>query len=106
LKTLALKNPGMEQKHPPALSGSAMIFKKKVFEQVRFGDTLRVGEDTAFLKAAVKKSFRLYAADRFNYIVMRRADMRTHTWQVSDDEHLAHCRIIGEIEDYKGFVRV
>jgi hypothetical protein len=47
------------------------------------------GEDTGFLEAVVEQGARVYSADRFNFVQIRRQGGDGHTWTVSDAELMA-----------------
>ncbi len=105
-KILALRFAGSEQQYHNFTSGSAMIFTRQLFENVQFPEGKNVGEDTHFLKQAIELGYKIYSADRFNYVVSRRPDLSSHTWKIDDAEHIKKCKIIGEFEDYRDFVSV
>jgi GT2 family glycosyltransferase len=102
---LALTYPGVEHQYVTLLSGSAMIVDRRVFEEVRFPEQNR-GEDTVFLREVVKHGFKLYSADRFNYVVRRAKSVEEHTWKVSAAEFLRNCRVVSYTNDYKPHVVV
>ena len=102
---LALRYPGCEHMYVTLLSGSALIADRKLFEELRFPDQNR-GEDTQFLRDAVARGFKLYSADRFNYVVRRAASVEEHTWKISQAEFLRHCEIVAYLEDFRNHVSV
>lgn len=85
--TTILRYPGSDHRFTDFVCGSTLLIKREVFEQVQF-PSRRVGEDTRFLNRARSAGFKVYSADRFNYISMRRTDLDSHTWQVEADELL------------------
>jgi len=97
---LALKWQGNEYKKVDAVSGATLVFKRKVFEKVRFGG-LKRGSDTAFLKACVENGFEIYSGDRYNFILHRSAQTQSHTWTISDEEHRKKCMVVKNFKDYK-----
>ena len=102
---LALRYPGHEHQYVTFLSGSALIVDRRVSDEIRFPDKNR-GEDTQFLNDAVERGYKLYSADRFNYVVRRSARVEDHTWQISDAEFLRHCRIVAYADDFRRHVVV
>jgi|GEM_PF-663073 len=103
--TLALRFPNREHRFVKFLSGAALIIKRSVFDTVLFTPK-PAGTDTVFLKECVQKGFKLYSADRFNHVCVRRPNLNEHTWKISEAEFLRKCRIVGQIEDYKAYVTV
>ncbi|MFW0118700.1 glycosyltransferase family protein [Rothia sp. P5764] len=73
----------------PTLLGYRRIFQAHPFEDVS------TGEDTAFLESVAKAGGRIYSADRFNFVQVRRAAGQgaEHTWDISDSRVLAHARV-------------
>jgi spore maturation protein CgeB/SAM-dependent methyltransferase len=102
---LALRFPGEEHRYASFLSGSAMIVARRVFETVSFPGQ-NVGEDTRFLKDCTEHGFKLYSADRFNYVARRAASPEEHTWRVSDTEYLRKCQVVSYTDDYRPHVVV
>ena len=102
---LALRYPGCEHQYVSLLSGSALIAERRLLEEIRFPDVNR-GEDTQFLREAVARGFRLYSADRFNYVVRRAASTDEHTWKITQEEFLRHCQIMAYLEDFRDYVSV
>ncbi|GAG33199.1 unnamed protein product, partial [marine sediment metagenome] len=97
---LAVKFEDREHCYTDFVVGSAMIVKRKVFDKVKFPTDRTVGGDTYFLDNSLKEGFKMYAADRFNYVCVRRSSPELHTWKVKDEERLARCRIVGHTKDY------
>ncbi|MDP7040232.1 MAG: glycosyltransferase, partial [Myxococcota bacterium] len=99
-KTLAIRFFGEENKYVNFLSGSAMICKREVFDKVRFPEQ-SISEDTIFLKDCIKNNFKLYSADKYNYVCMRNPNLDEHTWKIDEDEYLRKCKVISYTDDYK-----
>jgi len=105
-KMLILRFPSLENRYVNFLSGSAMVVKKEVFEKVRFTPVVR-GTDTIFLKDCLANKFKIYSADRFNYVYVRKLEGERTTWPIKDEELLANnCKIIGVMDDYCSYVTV
>jgi ubiquinone/menaquinone biosynthesis C-methylase UbiE/spore maturation protein CgeB len=104
-RCLALRYPGCEHQYVTLLSGSALIVDRKVNKELRFPELNR-GEDTQFLRECVHLGFKLYSADRFNYVVRRSKRVEDHTWQISDAEFLRHCQIVSYTDDCRAHVEV
>ena len=102
-RCLALRFPNQEHRYVKFLSGSAMIMARRVFDEVRFPGQ-RTGGDAEFLKDCVEKGFKLYSADRFNYVARRVTASDEHTQEITDDEYLRECHVISHTDDYRGHV--
>jgi len=101
---LALYGEAMEHCYTHFVLGSAMIIKREVFNRVPWPTDREWGSDTEFLRQSVKNGFKIYSADRFNYVYVRRASQELHTWKITDEEQLAHCRIICNTKDYIPYI--
>lgn len=105
-KMLILRFPTFENRYVSFLSGSAMVVKKEVFEKVKFTPVVR-GTDTIFLKDCLANKFKIYSADRFNYVYVRKLEGERTTWPIKDEELLANnCKIIGVMDHYCSYVTV
>lgn len=76
---------GHSNKFSDLIRGATFCGKRDLFTEYRFPELGR-SEDSAFLQLLRKDGIRPYAADRFNFIVKRKANKSGHTWQVNDRE--------------------
>lgn len=67
------------------VQGGTFLMSRGIADLIRFGDLPR-GVDTDFLERARAADLTVYAADRFNFVSVRRADPGSHTWTITDDE--------------------
>ncbi|KJF28215.1 hypothetical protein TZ02_05890 [Clostridium aceticum] len=105
-KTLAVNSLSRENCYTNFIAGSTITAKKEVFEKVKFVTDRVGGSDTQFKKDCIANHFKIYTADRFNYVAHRRPNAQEHTWKIADKEWLKTCKIIGKVSDYKGHVTV
>lgn len=97
---LAVKYEEREHCYTGWVAGSAIIIKREVFDRVPWPTDRIWGSDTEFLRQSVKSGFKIYSADRFNYVAVRRSSAELHTWKVKDEELLAKCRVVCYAQDY------
>jgi cellulose synthase/poly-beta-1,6-N-acetylglucosamine synthase-like glycosyltransferase len=97
---LATQSPSKEQCFTSLVAGPTMIIKREVFKKVKFNPDKARGEDTQFLRDSIARGFKVYSADRFNFVRMRRAQADLHTWTKSDEEQLAYCEVVSFVKDY------
>jgi spore maturation protein CgeB len=104
-KKLVLRNPDDSHQFTDLLSGSAILIKKEIFEHHTFPDQ-SVGEDTVFIKACFKSGFKVYSADPYNYVCVRRQSAEDHTWKVREEEFLENSveKKNGELDLQRVFV--
>jgi len=104
-KTLAINFYNRENRFVDFLSGSAILIDKRVFDSIQFPHISR-GEDTRFLNQCKEKGFKLYSADKYNYVCVRRGNMEDHTWKITERDLIKQCKVIGNFDDYKPYVTV
>ncbi len=102
---LALRHPNQEYRYVYFIFGATLNVKREVFDKVRFQD-LCTGEDTEFLISCLKEGYKIYSADRFNFLVSRRAYLDEHSWKMTEKEFLGGSQIINTSCSYKTFVTI
>ena len=88
---MALREVRVDHQHTDSVAGASLTVRREVLERITFQNRNN-GEDTAFLTEAVQAGCRIYSTDRFNYVMVRRADPAEHRWKVKDAEFLKNCR--------------
>lgn len=101
-KTLAIRNPKRENKYVLRLEGPTLVFRKKVFEKIKFHHK-SLGEDIQFCKDCLKNGIKLYATDKYNYVYIRHGLKAKHSWNIKDEFYKKLCRIIGKVNDYRKY---
>lgn len=76
---------GHEHRFTDFVRGASFFAPKETFTRYQFPE-VATSEDSAFLQQIIEAGQKIYAADRFNFMVMRRENKTSHTWTVSDDE--------------------
>ncbi|WP_432401156.1 glycosyltransferase family protein [Wukongibacter sp. M2B1] len=104
-KRLIIRCPDKEYQYVDFLSGSALIIKKEVFNEIEFPH-ISCGEDSIFLKECRNKGIKLYSADRFNYACIRHPTLSEHTWKVNEEALAKNSMDLGIVEDYKKIITV
>ena len=77
-----------EHRFVEQVQGGTLLMRRTVAERIRFEDLPR-RVDTTFLAKVRAAGLTVYAADRFNFVSVRRADTGSHTWPISDKEIMA-----------------
>lgn len=88
LNVTALTYAAQENRFTDFVRGATFAGPRSTFKAVRFQELSR-SEDSTFLRELLALGGRIYSADRFNFVVTRRADKMTHTWGIGDMEFLA-----------------
>ena len=73
------------------VAGSTTIIKTEVIKDIPYASLSR-SEDTILQRGASEAGCRVYSTDRFNYLCVRKRQVSSHSWQISDAELLEKCR--------------
>lgn len=104
-KILVIQKPGKENQFVnQGIKGATLLFKKEVFENVRF-PALNLGEDTFFLRECARNRFKIFSTDKHNYVCLRKSNPAHHTWNINNDILLRKSRFVCITEDYKPFIQ-
>ncbi|MBB6637241.1 glycosyltransferase [Cohnella thailandensis] len=102
-KSLLLRFSGAENRPVARLPGATLVFRRQVFDKVRFPDR-SVGEDDLFCLSCRKMGFKVYSGNKFNFVAIRRKNSADHTWVISDKELLDHHKLVHNVHNYKKYV--
>lgn len=89
--TVVLRNPEREHRWTTFVAGPTLTAPAELFRAHPFEPRTK-GEDTALLRAITDAGARVYSADRFNFMQVRRRT-NDHTWSVDEAEILANGRV-------------
>lgn len=105
-KTLAICLQQRENQYVNHVADSSLIVKRQVLQKISFPSIAGSGTVSSFQKECIKKGFRIYSSDRFNYVAHRHPNPKLeHTWKIDDSNLLKNCRIIkNNITDYARYV--
>lgn len=104
-KILAINKPGREKMFVrQGLKGATLLFKKEICQKVTF-PKLNLGEDTYFLHECVRNRYKLFAAEKSQYCVIRKSQPGHHTWNLHNDVLLKKSSIIGVMEDFQSIIQ-
>jgi tetratricopeptide (TPR) repeat protein len=70
----------------PHGTGSTICAHRSVFSAIHFQEEQPVGEDVSFYRRCMRKGLRIYYADPFNHIVIKKREKDLHTWKIFDEE--------------------
>ncbi len=83
-----LRFPYAEHRYTTLVQGGTLVVRRATARELRFEDLPR-RVDTTFLDKVRAGGGTVYSTDRFNFVSVRRADLNSHTWTISDKEILA-----------------
>gem|GEM_PF-6125471 len=70
------------------IAGATIMFHRRVFKVIQFERVPR-GTDARFLLACRKRGFSMYSTSRYNFAAIRRLNVHSHTWRISEQELLS-----------------
>jgi hypothetical protein len=83
-----LRFPEAEHRHVRLVQGGTIVVSRTTAQQLGFDDLPR-RVDTTFLEKVAAAGGKIYSADRFNFVSIRRADTGGHTWKITEEQMLA-----------------
>ena len=90
---MALRRVRGQHEFTEFVAGATLTARRDVLREIRFPDRTR-GEDSSLLANASEAGCRIYSADAFNVLVVRRRDHWRHAWGIENSEFLKNCRNI------------
>ena len=89
--TTALYERTSEHAFMAFVRGATLFIRTEVVKEFPL-DSVSIKEDTNFQRAVTRAGCRIYSADRFNFVQVRRRQSSEHTTQILDDDILKKCR--------------
>ncbi|HJV47192.1 MAG TPA: glycosyltransferase, partial [Bacillota bacterium] len=74
---------GRENKFTQLIAGGTIVCRKNVVDRIKFSNT-SLGEDVQFLRDCRTRGLRIYSTSKYNYVYVRRPNLKNHTLKVSD----------------------
>ncbi|WP_051348758.1 glycosyltransferase [Peribacillus kribbensis] len=90
--------PGEAKNFSDSVSGATLIFRKEIFNKIRFEKTNRA-EDYFFLDQAKKLGYTIYSLDPYDFAVIRH-DTDRHSWKISDKELMQWGELLTYTDDF------
>jgi spore maturation protein CgeB len=87
-RAVLLRFAAAEHRYNDKVQGGTLLIRADIARSVRFEDIPRA-VDTTFLARCEARGIRVYSADRFNFVSIRRSDTGSHTWRITHNELLA-----------------
>ncbi|MGO0058833.1 glycosyltransferase [Brevibacillus fluminis] len=104
-KLLLIRFPFQENRFVRTIAGGTIMARRSVFTFIRF-PRRSLGEDVGFYARCRAKGLRIFSTDRFNYVMVRRENKKSHTWQISDRKILSGVhQKVGYTKRYKAVAR-
>jgi hypothetical protein len=71
-----------------------LLVRRDALGSIRFASLPR-GTDSRFLEDCAAAGLDIFSTDRFNFMLHRRADAASHTWNIEDGEILRGTTPVG-----------
>lgn len=106
-KKLAIRCGKQENKYVEHMDGNTLIFKRKVFDKIKFAD-IPNGVDVQISKDCKKNGFKIYSINKYHHVYIRSESPETHTWKINDEDLIRkYCKIIKEdVTDFTRYVNI
>ena len=88
---MALRRVSPAHEFTRIVAGGTLTASRDVWKRFPLPDQTG-GGDTIMLANAGKAGCRIYSADAFNFLQIRGADTKAHTWKIQDKQYLKNCR--------------
>ncbi|WP_182302141.1 hypothetical protein [Cohnella cholangitidis] len=82
---------GGEDQYQRKIKGGSFVFRKSVWDDVKFNEVEQQRIDVDFLERCKKKRYKIYSVSKYNYVCVRRADTDSHTQKISTKDYMAKC---------------
>jgi glycosyltransferase involved in cell wall biosynthesis len=99
-RLLAITSPMQRHKFVMFVAGGTLLFKKGVYNAVRFKN-ITLGEDVDFMRRSREKGYKIYSSSPYNFVGIRRKNKKSHTWTASDEKILKGSRVIARTDRYR-----
>ncbi|MEX2415487.1 MAG: glycosyltransferase [Paenibacillaceae bacterium] len=103
-KALMIFRNGNEGKYRRHVKGGSLVFRKAVWNIVKFPEDIVAKSDAYFLRECSREGFKIYSVSKYNYVCVRREDTRSHTQKKSTEEYMAQCEFVCTTDDYRSII--
>lgn len=100
---IGVRNISKENKYVDRVTGSTLMFKRKLIEKISFQD-ISLGEDIKFCNDCLKAGYRIFSTNRLHYVYIRNKTNK-HTWKMNNDYILKQCTNISKTSNFKDYIK-
>ena len=80
--------------------GGTIIFKKEVYQKVKFPSIVGAGTDYFFLQLCKENKINMNSTSEYNYVYIRKNNSHSHTWNITNNELSKRVIHYKNINDY------
>ncbi|WP_367398376.1 glycosyltransferase [Paenibacillus lautus] len=99
-KALMLYRDGGERKYRRKVKGGTLVFKKDVWNKIKFDEKQVNGSDSDFLRRCKRMGYKIYSVSKHNYVCIRRRDIHSHTQKTSTKNYMARCKLVSYTNNF------
>lgn len=99
---IGIKNTTMENKYVTRVAGSTLMFKRELFENIRFQE-INLGEDIKFCNDCLSIGYKIYSTNRNHYVYIRNSRDK-HTWKIGNEYIMRECSFLSKVKNYKEYI--
>ncbi|MGM1048179.1 MAG: glycosyltransferase [Bacillota bacterium] len=99
-KALMLFRDGGENKYRRKVKGGTLVFRRDVWNKVKFDEQQVNGSDSDFLRKCKRKGYRIYSVSNNNYVCIRRRNIQSHTQKTSTRGYMDKCKLVCYTTNY------
>lgn len=99
-KALMIFRNGNERKYRRHVKGGSLVFRKAVWDKVKFPEHIEAQSDVHFIRNCSREGFKVYSVSKYNYVCVRREDTSSHTQRKSTEEYMAQCKLVCLTDDF------
>mgnify|MGYP002401625187 FL=1 len=99
-EALMVYRDGGENQFHRRIKGGSFVFRKSVWDQVKFDEEMPKRIDVDFLIRCLRLKHKIYSVSKYNYVCIRRADSDSHTQKISTEEYMAKCTLVAYTTDF------
>jgi glycosyltransferase involved in cell wall biosynthesis len=85
------------------LKGGTLVFKKELYPEIKF-PSQKTGSDSGFRIECNRRNVKSGTTSRYNYVCTRRADLKSHTYQLPASEFMKLCEVVGTVNEFSNIV--
>lgn len=100
---LMIYKPGNENKFSYNLFDGSLIMKRSIFNKIRYSNRTFLVEKE-FLKRCYEGNVKIYASNKYDYVIIRDSNSDNHTWKIEDDRLFKYCQFYAKTNDFSDLI--
>ncbi|WP_219838365.1 glycosyltransferase [Paenibacillus sp. R14(2021)] len=104
-RTLMIFRRGKEWKYQRSIKGGTLVFRRSVWNRVKFSEFRRAGSDSSWVGRCVRRGYRVLSLSKRHYVCIRRKNSSSHTQRKSTRLYMSHCKFVRRTNNFKRYVK-